>query len=167
MERAALDDAVQGGDTDTDTTIAEILELVTDSADASDALVNTPKPKPEKPAWQTQYEQERAEREERIKGIRETAMFRTKGMLYTNIGIHDSLMDNETEEDFENRMQTIINNHVPAAYDFYVKACAATLIQRKNTEAKDWKECMDGLYGVHTAVEGIVRSAHGLTYYGG
>lgn len=138
-----------------DETIEEIVAMVTDPPHAT---VSTRKVEPE---YMTEYRMRRAELDARIKGIRETALFRVKGDLYTKITPQDTDGD-----DVDNRYNLLVASLMASAIKTYAHHCMVMLAERNSGELEDWIECLKDLHPVRAAVEGACNGAFGRNYFG-
>lgn len=138
-----------------DETIEEIVAMVTDPPHTT---VSTRKVEPE---YMIEYRKRRAELDARIKGIRETALFRVKGDLYTKITPQDTDGD-----DVDNRYNLLVASLMASAIKTYAHHCMVMLAERNSGELEDWIECLKDLHPVRAAVEGACNGAFGRNYFG-
>jgi hypothetical protein len=101
------------------------------------------------------------ELKERIKGIRETALFRVKGDLYTKISPQDTNGD-----DVDNRYNALVASLMASAIKTYAHHCIVMLTERNSGELEDWIECLKDLHPVRAAVEGACNGAFGRNFFG-
>jgi hypothetical protein len=117
--------------------------------------------------WQERYNQQKKEQAERIKGIKETAIFKVKGDLYTKMSPQEPFnRDKESDEEFDARQDAMIEKMLADAMTRYVTECMKLLTARKNVNPDDWRECICDLSSIKYIVKGVVRSAHGMDYWG-
>jgi hypothetical protein len=113
------------------------------------------------PAYMVEYRERREQLEARIKGIKETALFRVKGDLYTKITPQDTSGD-----DVDNRYNLLVASLMAAAIKTYAHHCMTMLAERNSGELEDWIECLKDLHPVRAAVEGACNGAFGRNYFG-